>query len=57
MLACCELRREAREDGLKGVVGRDGIRVREVDLCRVGRWLSFGVVDILNSRLNFSFEL
>lgn len=36
VLACCELRSEAREEGRNGVVGRDGIRVREVERWRTG---------------------
>jgi hypothetical protein len=29
--ACCELRSEERDEGRKGVVGLEGIRVREAD--------------------------
>ena len=38
-----------REDGRRGVVGREGMRVRDVDRWRAGRCVSFGVVDITAS--------
>jgi hypothetical protein len=45
VLACCEFRNEVREEGRRGVVGREGMRVREAerDRCRCGG--KFGVVD------------
>lgn len=47
VLACCELRREVRDDGRKGVVGRDGSRVRDAERER-SRWFAgSGVVDAI----------
>lgn len=52
MEACCELRSEFRDDGRKGVVGLEGIRVREADRerWRVGMVAS-GVLEAMISGL------
>jgi hypothetical protein len=47
VLACCELRREERDEGRSGVVGRDGMRVREAERER-SRWgAGMGVIDVI----------
>jgi hypothetical protein len=51
VLAFWELRREERDDGRRGVVGRDGRRVREVDRER-SRWgIGFDAIEAIVYRV------
>jgi hypothetical protein len=48
VMAFCELRSEAREDGRRGVVGREGRRVRDVEREQLSRRIEVGVVAMVD---------